>query len=148
MCISKIGFSIQLSEEPLPRIYTAGTILYDSIVEIIRNSVKHAFASAIPSKKRIEISAYSGESADLSIIIKVSDNGIGLAEEILQRARIAQNPTGKSGFGLPMVIHNIENLHKGSVQCRSNHGEGTTFYLSIPSGVIGKRPKNGENTDR
>ncbi len=74
-----------------------------------------------------------------SVIIEVSDNGIGIAEADLphiferffrvDKARSAA--TGGAGLGLPITKRIVEH-HGGTVSVRSVPHEGTTFTISLP----------------
>lgn len=76
---------------------------------------------------------------DDKIILKVSDNGIGISkvhiDKIWQRFyRIDKSRSreqGCSGLGLPMVKQ-IASLHGGSVDVESEEGKGSTFTVKFP----------------
>ncbi|MBN1996757.1 GHKL domain-containing protein [candidate division KSB1 bacterium] len=74
-----------------------------------------------------------------SIIIRLTDTGIGMYRE--QREKIydpfyTTKDTGKgTGLGL-YVVYNIVHSHNGSIYCESQPGEGTTFVLNFDK--IGK----------
>jgi signal transduction histidine kinase len=139
-----VKLSFQLPDGPLPKLFVSADMLSDSILELARNSLKHAFPRAEVAEKRLEISARVGDERDRPIIIQVADNGCGLSPEILGRARREESSADGSGFGLPMVIHNIEKLCNGKVHCESIPDGGTKFILSIPSRVQQRDdPENG-----
>ena len=135
---------VQLPEEPLPKIYTTGSVLADAVTELIRNSLKHSFPLAAAPDKAIEIAAHPGEEPHRPVVIQGKDNGCGLPMGILERARNEGVPSGENGFGLPRVIHNIEKVHRGKVSCESVPGEGTNFILSIPPSI---RQGDNRNND-
>ena len=74
------------------------------------------------------------------LVGSVSDNGIGIAEENLDKiwdrfyqvnpSRTADN-SDSMGFGLSMVKWIVES-HNGTINVRSVFGEGTTFLFQIP----------------
>ena len=70
--------------------------------------------------------------------ITISDNGIGMSKEKLKHLYTRffdgdyrrQNMPG-TGIGLALT-HDLVKLHRGSIQCESTEGQGTTFSISIP----------------
>jgi len=69
-----------------------------------------------------------------SYIIEFEDNGPGIPDEI--KDKILQpfftTKKGTDGTGLGMSItHDIVKAHKGSIEIKSEPGEGTTFTISI-----------------
>lgn len=73
------------------------------------------------------------------VLVEVSDNGIGIAEEHLPRLferfyRVGKSRArneGGSGLGLAIVKHIVES-HGGVITVRSKEGEGTTFGFTLP----------------
>ena len=70
------------------------------------------------------------------IIVKISDNGKGMTEEV--RARIFEQgfttkPVGKgTGLGMAIARQIIEEKHGGAIACISELGRGTEFIISLP----------------
>jgi len=63
-------------------------------------------------------------------IIKVADNGHGMAEELLDKIFIPFFSTKKSGSGIGLSLcKQIMMLHKGNIHVHSREGEGTAFQL-------------------
>jgi signal transduction histidine kinase len=70
------------------------------------------------------------------IVIRISDNGIGMSEEIQEKIFdpfFTTKPVG-SGTGLGLAISHqiIVEKHKGNIQCVSVPHQGTEFILEIP----------------
>ena len=108
------------------------------ILDILQNSVT-AGASLV------QISIEEKPSAD-KYIVRISDNGKGMSEEMLQQVTdpfFTTRNTRKVGLGLPLLKQNAE-LTGGSLQIISKLGEGTevtaTFIYShidrLPTGDI------------
>lgn len=77
----------------------------------------------------------SGGSTSEVAVLKVSDSGSGIPEEI--RSRIfdpffTTKPAG-SGTGLGLaIVHGIVTEHNGSIEIESKQGQGTTFTVALP----------------
>lgn len=74
------------------------------------------------------------------IAFEVSDNGIGIPKEIIDRIfeatkdKIRPGTGGESGVGLGLsVVRGFVALNQGEISFESKEGEGTTCYLKIPS---------------
>jgi two-component system nitrogen regulation sensor histidine kinase NtrY len=66
------------------------------------------------------------------IIIKVSDNGLGMSEEIMDKIFIPFFSTKKNGSGIGLSLcKQIMMLHKGNITAQSRIGEGTAFTLQF-----------------
>ena len=66
------------------------------------------------------------------IIIKVSDNGLGMSEEVMDKIFIPFFSTKKNGSGIGLSLcKQIMMLHKGNITAQSRIGEGTAFTLQF-----------------
>ena len=78
----------------------------------------------------ITLSAYVANNK--RTVIKVSDNGYGMAPEIVDKIFIPFFSTKKTGSGIGLSLcKQIMMLHKGNVQVQSVEGEGTAFLLQF-----------------
>jgi CheY-like chemotaxis protein len=72
--------------------------------------------------------------------LRISDNGVGMSPETLQRLYepfFTTKETGKgTGLGLA-TTHGIVRDHGGFIACRSEPGRGTTFSLYLPAASSG-----------
>ena len=79
---------------------------------------------------RIVLTAYIANNR--KTVIKVADNGYGMAEELLDKIFIPFFSTKKSGSGIGLSLcKQIMMLHKGNIQVHSVEGEGTAFQLQF-----------------
>ena len=110
-------------------------------VRRLRESVEHVLENAIAytdRKGRIQLVA---DGDDNQVVIKISDNGSGIAAEDLPRvfnrfARVEEaGVRGEAalGLGLPLTRQFVE-AHGGTVELESKKGRGTTVILTIPRG--------------
>lgn len=111
---------------------------------ILWNAVKHT--SSIDGKISISTEVISrgrsggvldGEEIDGEVIIKVSDTGNGIPEDILphvfDRFFKMDVPNKQQGSGLGLAIaKEIILSHKGEIWAESEVGKGSTFYISLP----------------
>ncbi|MEO6188203.1 MAG: HAMP domain-containing sensor histidine kinase [Ginsengibacter sp.] len=66
------------------------------------------------------------------VMLKVSDNGIGMSEEVLDKIFIPFFSTKKNGSGIGLSLcKQIMMLHKGSIHVQSKEGEGSAFTLQF-----------------
>ncbi|AGP31675.1 two-component system sensor kinase [Corynebacterium terpenotabidum Y-11] len=106
-------------------------LLVTAVSNLITNAVNYS-----PEETSVSVTrAVKGE----SVVIRVTDHGIGIAEEDQQRVferfyRVDQarsRSTGGTGLGLALVKHTVIN-HGGNVSLWSRPGTGSTFSLEFP----------------
>jgi signal transduction histidine kinase len=108
----------------------------------LRESVEHVLQNAVAytdRKGRIMLTADGDEE---NAIIRIADNGSGIAAEDLPRVfdrfdRVVEaGVRGEAalGLGLPLTRQFIE-AHGGTVELQSKKGKGTTVTLTIPRGT-------------
>ena len=81
----------------------------------------------------IEITSRAVSSSELEI--EISDNGIGMTEEIKSKIFNPFFTTKEAGKGTGLglsISHGIVQDHDGSIRCVSERGRGTTFYIRLP----------------
>jgi signal transduction histidine kinase len=66
-------------------------------------------------------------------VVAVSDTGVGIPEENLDRIFDPFFTTKKGGTGLGLSIcYNIAKSHQGEIEVKSRAGQGTTTLISLP----------------
>jgi signal transduction histidine kinase len=77
---------------------------------------------------RILLSAYI--TGNNKTVIKVSDNGIGISAEVMEKIFVPFFSTRKTGSGIGLSLcKQIMMLHKGTIKVQSVVAEGTAFSL-------------------
>jgi signal transduction histidine kinase len=107
----------------------------------LRESVEHVLHNAVAYTDRKGRIALIADGNDEHAVIRIADNGSGIAAEDLPRvfARFDRiNEAGVRGeaalgLGLPLTRQFIE-AHGGTVELQSKQGKGTTVTLTIPRG--------------
>ncbi|MBX6322290.1 MAG: GAF domain-containing protein [Rhodospirillaceae bacterium] len=108
------------------------------LINLLSNAVKFT-----PRGGTVEVAA--GLDADEGCYIRVSDTGIGMAEESIptalapfgQVASVYSRSAGGTGLGLPLV-RSIARLHGGEIDIKSRVGIGTDVTVHFPPGRIAR----------
>lgn len=70
------------------------------------------------------------------VLIRISDNGLGMTETVCNRLFdpfFTTKPVGKgTGMGLSISYQIVTDRHKGSLKCTSSPGQGAEFAIEIP----------------
>ena len=102
---------------------------------ILDNLVSNAIRYAQPSGE-VNISA---DNQGGSVVIKVTDHGVGISEEHRERIferfyrvdKARSRDLGGTGLGLAIVKHTVNALG-GNITLESKLGQGTTFMVELP----------------
>jgi two-component system sensor histidine kinase SenX3 len=113
------------------RVWGDEVLLITAVHNLILNAVQYS-----PSPSRVGIGVTSSDDV---IEMSVTDQGVGIAEEELDRVferffRVDQarsRATGGTGLGLSIVKHVVQN-HGGDVRVWSQPGRGSTFTIRLP----------------
>lgn len=140
MLLSASGknITLQVSSPPGLFVYADLNMLKAILQNLVSNAIKFTNSGG-----RVAITASQGNAA---VVISVSDNGIGIAEEGLARIWDFSQPYSTSGtanekgtgLGL-MLCKEFVDKHKGSIEVKSELNVGTTFTVTLPM------PKKEEN---
>ncbi|KAA3440305.1 ATP-binding protein [Rufibacter hautae] len=95
------------------------------LINLIRNAI-HALADQ--PTKTLQIEAFPDQ--DSRVVIQITDNGSGIAEEALEQIFLPFYTTKATGTGIGLSLsRQIMRLHKGSLTVSSELGQGTTFTM-------------------
>jgi signal transduction histidine kinase/CheY-like chemotaxis protein len=131
--VERAGLAFEVECESLPEpIYVDHDMWEKIVLNLLSNALKFTFEGSIGVAVR-----WRGDHAEL----EVRDTGTGIPEselphlfERFHQVHGARSRTHEgSGIGLALV-HDLVQLHGGTVQVASRPSEGTTFTVSIPRG--------------
>lgn len=112
------------------KIYASENMLRSIIRNLISNAIKFTPQGGYVKVKALKI--------DDSVEIRVSDTGIGISKENLKKLftdeKISSEGTERekgSGLGLVLTKEFVE-LHKGTIEVKSEEGKGTEFIVVLP----------------
>lgn len=104
----------------------------DQLVRAMNNLINNAI-QAIPEDREPIISVFL-EKQNGEVLISVSDNGSGIPEQQAEKIFEPRFTTKTKGMGLGLaMVKNIIDGFRGNIWFNSQIGEGTTFYISLPS---------------
>ncbi len=112
------------------------------IRQIINNLLSNAIKYTEKGMVKLELS-YKNDEDNAWMTITVSDTGIGIQPENLERlftdylqfGPASQHQTDGTGLGLA-VTKNLVELMEGTIRADSKYGEGSTFTVKLPQGVV------------
>jgi two-component system phosphate regulon sensor histidine kinase PhoR len=106
-------------------------LIEQAVINLVDNAIRYSDGG-----KAIRVTA---ETAGSEILIRVADQGIGIAEKQLARIferfyrvdKARSRELGGTGLGLSIVKH-ISIAHRGHVEVQSQLGRGSTFTIHLP----------------
>ncbi|MFM2042545.1 MAG: hypothetical protein RLY86_1121 [Pseudomonadota bacterium] len=116
-------------------------LLAQAVSNLVENAVVHAFPHEAPmlAPKRIRISV-AADGPD-HILITVADNGVGMSEQVREKAFepffTTRRNSGGTGLGLHIVHNLITGALQGKIRIESTPGLGTSFHLRLPRSIVG-----------
>jgi len=113
-------------EAGLPLVRADRTLLGRALTNLIENGLH-----AMPSGGVLSLSVASEDGA---VVLRVTDTGVGMDREALERAfepYFSTKATG-TGLGLPIARRNVE-LNGGTIAVDSARGRGTTVTVRLPA---------------
>ena len=127
------GRTIELGVPPAPVMLNADSERLGQVVtNLVNNAIKYS-----PDESPVQVSV---QQRDKVVVIEVHDSGQGIPKEeqkhifeTFYRSPDAQTAR-KSGWGLGLAIcKDIVERHGGCIWCESRVGEGSTFFVALPS---------------
>ncbi len=114
-----------------PQVFIHRTQVTQALLNLIRNALE-ALAATTPAQREIVVRSQRTPTGDCEVA--VSDNGPGVAAEILDRMFEPFRTTKKkgTGLGLPMS-RTIAEAHGGQVRYQPAQPHGACFILTLPA---------------
>ena len=123
----KRGISLALEwPSDLPPVHVDAGLVYQVFNNLVKNSLE-----AITDSGKIQM---KGSVDEHHLVVALKDTGPGMAPEVLEQIFDPFFTTkGKQGTGLGLsVVKTIVAAHRGTIECRSALGKGTTFVIRLP----------------
>jgi signal transduction histidine kinase len=125
-CARENGLTLQLEAPAQCDVVADPTALRQVFSNLMRNSKEAARAGA-----ELSVSARVEQRGDQTLV-RISDNGTGIAKDKLEKIFIPFFTTKADGTGLGLaLVHRIVTDHGGTVAVESNE-RGTTFSITLP----------------
>ena len=114
-------------------------ILTNALDSLEERDAKRSFCDMLKKPSRISIKTKLMN--ENKVIIRITDNGMGITEKVRTRLFdpfFTTKPVGKgTGMGLSISYQIITERHKGSLRCISAPGAGAQFIIEIPVKLTG-----------
>ena len=122
-----IEITVKTSFEDLPNMLGAASELREVFVNLILNAVQ-----AMPEGGTLRFETFTTERGQVGV--NVSDTGIGMSDEVQKNIFEPLFTTkGDDGTGMGLAAsYGIVQEHQGTIDVRSETGEGTEFTLRFP----------------
>jgi signal transduction histidine kinase len=124
----RIAIAVEVAPD-VPTVVIDRTLLARALTNIFENALH-----AMPGHGRLTIAVRTRlEDSTRSAVVELSDTGVGLDEDALQRIFEPYFSTKATGTGLGLTIakRNVE-LNNGTIAVRSERGRGTTVTITLP----------------
>ena len=103
---------------------------YNRLMQVFVNIIKNSIEANNKNKGNIIINE---ELKGRKVFISITDNGIGINKEVLEKLGEPFYTTKKNGTGLGVSLsYEIISAHDGSINYSSEYNEGTTVQIKLP----------------
>jgi signal transduction histidine kinase len=131
--LTRAGVKVRCEGDEVPLDTKPGAIAH-VVTNLLQNAVLHAFPEqGGPEERRIDVRCTSGES---HVLVEVSDNGVGMEEEVVRHIYepffTTKRGNGGSGLGMHIVHQQVHGALFGTIAIDSKPGEGTRVRLRLP----------------
>ncbi|MGD1911279.1 MAG: sensor histidine kinase [Rivularia sp. (in: cyanobacteria)] len=129
----KSAIEVVKEYQELPLVECYPNQLNQVFMNILSNAIDALEESG---KENLQIRICTQIIEENSVKIHISDNGLGISEEVIENMFnpfFTTKPIGKgTGLGLSISHQIITEKHNGIITCNSTLGEGTEFLITIP----------------
>ena len=114
---------------------------------LIREAFSNIFSNALEAIDQDGVVEIGAVQVNGTIVLRVSDNGIGISRAEMERLFESFHSTKSNGHGLGLfAAKHILEMHHGTVEVQSWEGEGTSVTVRLPA-VPARNPDPLESTD-
>ncbi len=134
------NFNAEMSTHFDPHLAKINIIPQD-MGRVLLNLFNNAFYAVNQKQKNVgadykPVVSVATSSENGQVIIRVKDNGVGIADAIKEKIMqpfFTTKPTGEgTGLGLSLTYDMVVKGHGGNIQVNSTEGEGTEFIIQLP----------------
>ena len=129
--LKKTDHSVKINCDPHIEIYTHPGAIAQIIINLIINSIAHAFTNINRGEMTIDIAL-----DQQWLVILYRDNGVGVNEEQLEKLfdpfYTTKASKGGTGLGTHIIKNLIEDTLNGSIEAYSKESEGLSYHMSFP----------------
>jgi PAS domain S-box-containing protein len=123
--LSELGIEVRFD---FPAGLPAVTVDLDKMKQVILNLVNNS-ADAMPQGGKLILRAMASANA---LVLEISDTGVGISPDVdIFESFFTTKPHG-TGIGLAVVREMVQG-HGGTVSYRSEPGNGTSFFITLPN---------------
>jgi len=125
-----VTLEVQTQEEALPALQGNRKAIVGALANLLENAL-HALSTPEQTKPGIVVLHAHCEQGQL--LLRVRDNGPGMAPELVARLFEPFFTTRTEGTGLGLAIaRGVARAHNGNIEVNSTPGVGTEFLVSLP----------------
>jgi len=133
------SFNISIKEnyqQGIPQLMVIPQDLSRAVLNVVNNACYAVRQRSIQEGEAYQPTIEIEVSASDVLKIQITDNGIGMSDEVKQRLYdnfFTTKPVGQgTGLGMGITRDIIENKHHGNISFESKEGQGTRFTFTIP----------------
>lgn len=119
----RAGVVLRVSSELEEAVPVAAGEVRQVLLNLLLNAVK---ASNVRSTVQLRCSLHDGH-----LRLEVSDEGVGLPEDVARSLEHGDEPTGSAGLGVAVIVRLVQRL-RGRVAVDAHSGRGTHIVLDLP----------------
>lgn len=124
--------NVSIAMQQIPEQMTVNAdpeLLEQVLINIMKNAMQATQHSTIPT---VTLGADYSDTETGKIILRISDNGIGISDEVKDKIFIPFFTTKENGSGIGLSLsQQIIRAHNGSINIHSKEGEGTQVMTTI-----------------
>jgi C4-dicarboxylate-specific signal transduction histidine kinase len=129
--LKMFGHRVELRCDPNIQMTGRPDVLYQIIVNLVMNSILHAFANVPDGRIAVDI-----EMVGKQLRLTYVDNGVGMSADVAARIFepffTTRRGTGGTGLGMHIVYNLVNQALAGRISCTTAPGQGVRFVIEFP----------------